>query len=799
MKNNDNETPNLVGEIKDFNMKTGTLIERLVFNHRPYVLSVFILLTLFFAYEVSQLRINSSYEQMMPSKHQYIQNYRANAIDLRMLGNSVRIAVENTQGETIYDPHYLAMLKEINDRVFLLPGVDRSYMKSLWMSSVMWTAVTEQGFEGGPVMPIDYDGSTESLNKLEMNIQKAGIIGDLVALDGKSSMIVVPLNEKDSAGKELDYKAFTDQLNNIKEQYSNKGITVHTVGFAKLMGDLILGIIKIFSYFLIAALIVTLVLFWYSRCWRSSFILVCCSILGVVWQLGIMNLLGYVLDPFSVLVPFLAFAIGVSHGTQMMNGTLNNLANGLPRYLAARYTFRTLYLPGLTALLSDAVGFAVLYTIPIPVIQNMAVQASIGIAALIFSNLVVIPIILSYTGCCKSAVERVSITANIHASKHPISKLLSRFIEPRIAKYVIVCTILLTVVGLLIGRNMKIGDVGDGAPELRADSVYNQDIKYFREHYGLSSDIFAVIVKTPQEGLTYFRSMIEMDRLEEILRDLPFVQSTVSASSLSRIFTSGSFEGDPRWFTISRDQNLTGDATNNVFTNRPGMINESRTVAPIIVYLDNHKAETLSKLVAVVQKFMREHNSKDISFSMAAGNAGIEAATNESVKWANNKMTAIVYIVVIALCFWAFKSWRGVLSAILPLVVMTILAQALMVMLNIGLKVATLPVIALGVGIGVDYALYLLTIFNNKRREGKSNEEAYSEALVSTGKGIALVGITLTIAVVTWIWSPIKFQADLGKLLSFMFLGNMIGALVILPALVAFLMPDGKLNKSAAS
>jgi len=796
--NNNDKTTDFVRDIDSFNKKTGSWIERLVFNNRIAYILVCVFLTLFFAYHVTQLRVNASYEQMMPSSHPFIKNYKVHAKDLHMLGNSVRIVVANTQGnKKIYDAHYIKMLKEINDRIFLLPGVDRSFMKSLWMSSVMWTAVTEQGFEGGPVMPLDYDGSAESLKKLEGNIQKAGITGDLVALDGGSSMIVIPLLERDSAGNELDYKAFTEQLEAIKVQYHDKGIELHITGFAKLMGDLILGIFKIFNYFLIAALIVTLVLYWYSRCWRATLIVVSCSLVGVIWQLGILRLMGYVLDPFSVLVPFLAFAIGVSHGTQMMKGTIVNLAKGFPRYLAARYTFRRLYWAGLAALLANVAGFSVLYVIKIPIIQNLALQSSMGIAALIFTNLLLIPVILSYTGVSKGSIEREVKTIDLHAGKHAISLLFSRFMEPRVAKYVLLGAALITIVGFVISRDVKIGDVSSGAPELRADSVYNQDIKYIQKHYGLSSDQFAVIVKTPEEGLTYFDTLLEMDRLEEKLRELPFVQSTVSAASLARIFTTGSFEGDPRWYTISRDSNLTGDATNNVFTNRPGFLNDSRTIAPIITYLADHKATTLSKMVTVVQEFAREHNTEKASFLLAAGNAGIEAAINEVVEWANYRMLALVYIVVFVLCLLAFRNWRAVIAAMTPLVIMTILAEALMVMLNIGLKVATLPVIALGVGIGVDYALYLLTVYLENHRQGKSTTEAYREALVSTGKSVALVGITLTVAVVTWIWSPIKFQADMGLLLSFMFFGNMIAALVILPALVIFLMPDKKLNETA--
>jgi predicted RND superfamily exporter protein len=145
--------------------------------------------------------------------------------------------------------------------------------------------------------------------------------------------------------------------------------------------------------------------------------------------------------------------------------------------------------------------------------------------------------------------------------------------------------------------------------------------------------------------------------------------------------------------------------------------------------------------------------------------------------------------VVAVLCLIAFRSWRAVIVALLPLALTSILCEALMVMLGIGVKVATLPVIALGVGIGVDYALYLLSVQLNGQRRGLSLPDAYRAALAFTGRIVALVGFTLAAGVITWAWSPIKFQADMGILLAFMFLWNMLGALILIPSLSYFLLP----------
>ena len=783
-KNQLNDMP-VVPRREDFDSRSGNLLERIIFNHRLLLVIACALLTAFLGYQAFHLEVNASFEKMMPQSQSFIKNYRDNAKALRGLGNSVRIVVENTQGD-IYDAHYLEVLRDINDKVFLVPGVDRSFMKSLWMPVVRWTEITAEGYKGGAVMPDTYNGSTESINTLKINVNRSGIIGSLVSNDQHSSMLFVPLLDSNAVtGKALDYRAFHDAIGAIKAKYESKGVHIHIIGFAQLVGELIHGLMQVFTYFFYAALISAALILLYTRCIRSTVLVVTCSIIAVSWQLGLMRLLGFVLDPYSVLVPFLIFAIGVSHGAQKMNGIMQDIGRGTHRYVAARYTFRRLFLAGLTALLADAVGFGVLAVIDIPVIRSLAIASSIGVAVLIFTNLILLPILLSYTSVSPRAAAR---TLKASEGNHPLPRILARFTTRPWAIGVIVVTVILSAVGLIIGKDLKVGDLDPGAPELRVNSTYNQDNAYITDHYKLSSDQFAIIVTTPSYGMVNYETLLEMDRLEEILRDLPGVQTTVSAASLARNYTAAGFEGSPKWITIDRDKYVVADAINYVYDSNPEMFNDDRSVAPIIAFLADHKAETLDRVVKTVEAFAAEHNTNERKFLLAAGSSGIDAATNIAVAKANRTMLFYVYAAVILLCFITFRNWRAVVVAVVPLVVTSILCEALMVKLGMGVKVATLPVTALGVGIGVDYALYLLTVHLVGQRSGLSITDAYSEALAFTGKVVALIGVTLGAAVITWAWSPIKFQADMGILLAFMFIWNMLGALVLVPSLATFLL-----------
>jgi len=783
----------VVRDPKDFDPMSGNRLERLIFNHRAAVVLVCLLVTIVLGFAATRISLNASYGKMLPVAHPYIQNFAANRSQLRGLGNTLRIVLENTQGD-IFDPGYLDVLKQVNDEVFLTPGVDRAWVKSIWMPVVRYTEVTEEGFAGGPVMPDNYDGSRESIEQLRQNITKAGLVGNLVANDFTAAMIIVPLLDADPAtGEPIDYWALSRAIEqNVRAKYENGDgrYKVRVIGFAKIIGSLLDGLRQVVAYFGVAILIAAAILFHFTRCVRSTFVVLLCSLVAVVWQVGILQLLGFGLDPFSVLVPFLIFAIGVSHGAQKMNGIQQDVGRGTCTLVAARYTFRRLFVAGVTALLNGAAGFAVLLLIPIPAIRELAVAATIGVCVLLFTNLVLLPVILSVTGVSRTAAARSLRQEAQGVGTTGVWAFFNRFAERRNwAAGALVVALLLGAGGYHVSRQLQIGDLDPGAPELRPDSRYNVDNAFITSHFSLSSDVFAVIVRTPAEACTRYATLQQADRLAWELQQLPEVQATVSLADSVKRVTAGTYEGTTKWYTLSRNQEILNYGAQQAIQNTPDLTNAECSVMPVIAFLKDHKAATLEQVSSTVERFIAENPVADVELLPAAGSAGVEAAVNQVVRKAWLEMLAYIYGAVAILCLIAFRSWRAVLVALLPLALTSLLCEALMVGLGIGVKVATLPVIALGVGIGVDYALYLLSVQLQGQRMGLPLAEAYRSALAFTGRIVALVGFTLAAGVVTWAWSPIKFQADMGVLLAFMFLWNMLGALILIPALSFFLLP----------
>ncbi|MBW2367070.1 MAG: RND family transporter [Deltaproteobacteria bacterium] len=772
----------------------GPFFVKLLFEHRKIWITLLILLTVFLGYQAAQVRPHAGFEKMIPLKHPYIVNFMAHRNDVQG-GNIVRVSVEAKTGN-IFNKDYLETLREINDELFFLPGVDRVGLKSLWTKNVQWRAVTEEGFDGGIVIDNNYDGSKETLAQVRRNIFRSGQIGRLVANNFKSTVILVPLLEfNPETGEELDYWDLSKKFDEIRSKYNSAEIEIHIIGFAKLLGDMIQGITAAAGFFAIAFAITFILLYAYCRCIRGTIVPLFCSVVAVIWQLGILNMLGYGLDPYSVLVPFLVFAIGISHGVQMINAVAFNASKGLvfPEMsrieLATRQAVRNLFTPGICALSSDAVGFLTLVFIEINIIQELAIAASIGVVLIILSNLIMLPLLIPVVGICETAISHAGARKD---KKNILTRACTPFVRAKPARIMVMVAVLLACFGLYASKDLKIGDLDKGAPELRADSQYNKDIEFITENYSTSSDVLIVMVETDKQKSASYEVMDSMDRLQWELENTEGVQSTVSVVNVTKRMSAMLNEGNFRWYALPRAQHA---IFSTLFTVPPGFITDELSLSNLFVFLEDHKAETLNRVTSTVENYAKNNPVAGINYLLAAGSSGIEAATNQMIKKFQIFMLIFIYAVVSLMVLATFRSFRAVLCIILPLGLTTILCQALMALLGIGVKVATLPVIALGVGIGVDYGIYIYSRFRQFLDEGHDFHSAYVAAMQTTGRAVAFTGVTLAVGVCTWVFSPIKFQADMGLLLTFMFLWNMLGIMFLLPALAYFFIKKNRFSE----
>nr|WP_297347315.1 MMPL family transporter [uncultured Glaciecola sp.] len=758
-------------------------IERLVFGNRLVVILAFLLTTLFLTYQASLLKLDAGFTKNIPLNHEYMKTYIKYKENFGG-ANNILVSVCDKKG-TIFNQNFFDTLKNVHDQLFFIDGVNRSLVVSLYAPATRFTEIVEGGFSGGPVIPADFNSSNPgALQVVRKNIDKAGIVGRQVSNDFTCAMVKAQLLDIDpETGNPLDTLKIAAELEEqLRGKFENEQTSVHIIGFAKMIGDVADGAKDVVLFFAIAIAITGIMVYFFCKSLMLTFLPLACSIVAVIWQLGLLTLFGFGMDPMSILVPFLVFAIGVSHGVQMINALGKKVAAGGNVETASRYAFRSLLLPGGIALLSDTVGFITLLVIDIGIIKELAITASMGVAVIILTNLLLLPVLMSYVKL--SDRRKDNYKQSVKAS--PFWDNVSNCATPRVAIGIVAFTAVLFVWGSIQSSNLKIGDLHAGAPALHEDSKYNQDTFLITDKFEITVDYISLIVETSPEACTSYEVMTAIDEFQWKMQNTQGVQSTISLASVAKKVNAGYNEGNPKWQVLPRNQSTMVQAVSRVPTSS-GLLNGDCSVMPIILFLEDHKAEMINVIVDAVKALRAEYQTDDLQIKLASGPVGVMAATNEAVEASQKPMLYYVFGAVILLCLISFRSIRATLAVVIPLYVVSVLAQALMTFLNIGLTVSTLPVIALGIGIGVDYGIYILSTMTQRLRAGDDVQSAYLAALRERGSAVLFTGITLAIGVSTWVFSSLKFQMDMGILLTFMFLVNMLGAIFVLPAIARIL------------
>ena len=752
-----------------------------MFRHRTPLVCAFAALTAVMAFFATRLHIDASFNKSLPLNHEYIRTFTKHQ---REFGgaNRVLVALMAERGD-LFNAPFFAELKRVTEEVTFLPAVDRPQVQSLFTPNVRYIEVVEDGFAGGNVIPADFSPTPANFARVRENIVKSGKLGQLVANDFTGAIVSAQLLEIDPrTGAKIDYARVAEGLEQIRhrvERDSGGAIKVHVIGFAKVIGDIGDGARGVLLLFGISIVVTALLVWDYAGRWKLAAAPIVCSLVAVVWQLGAVNALGYGIDPFSILVPVLVFAIGVSHGVQKICTFRNEAFKGQDGPTAARAAFMQLIAPGIVALLTDTVGFITMLVIKIPTIQELAITASLGVSVIMVTNFFLLPILLSYLHLPPSYAAWVAAR---RAKGNRLWNKLARSMKPRPSMVIIVLSFVLGAWGYWKGSAVRIGDTQAGIPELRQNSRYNQDTRVITSKFSIGVDILSVIVETVPNGCVDYEVVALMDQFEGRIRAVPGVQSVVSLPSVAKTINAGYSEGSLKWRILPRNPQTLAQVVSPIET-ATGLLNADASVMPVMIFLSDHKAETLLAVTDAVKAFAAGHHSPKAKFLLASGNAGVMAATNEVVAAAEHPILLWVFGAVIALCLITFRDVRAALCIVVPLALVSFLAYALMAYLDIGLKTSTLPVVALGVGIGVDYGIYIFARLQAELKAGEYFEDAMFSALKDAGAAVVFTGLTLAIGVSTWIFSDLKFQADMGLLLTFMFLVNMVAAIILLPAM----------------
>ena len=843
-------------------------LENIVFRSRLIILGFFAAFTIYSGYYATKQEMTAGFEKQLPAGHEYIQTFQEYRD--RLFGSNRIIVVLKQREGVIWNKDYFSTYKDLTDALFYLPGVARHTLTSLWTPNSRYFEITEDGFVADDVIPgtITVDNLDEqcvsrlktaslattcepALSIIENNVVRGGFVGRLVANDFSAAMVRAELLDLDvRTGERLNYFELAEKLeSDIRAKFENDKYEVQIIGFAKLIGDIADGAGTVVQFFGVALILTIMSVYVYARSAVLTFLPLFCSLTSLVWQFGILKLLGYGLDPLAILVPFLVFAIGVSHGVQQINLITAEISKGSSSDEAARASFRGLLIPGSMALVTDLVGFGTLILIPIQMIQELAITASIGVALKILTNLVMLPVMVSFFKIDDGFAARA---AKARETRIRIMQTIGNVANPRAAIVIVFLAIALFVTAFIQSQDRHVGALHAGSPELRKEARYNEDSRAIADKFALGLNLLTVIVETPAEACINYPYMKYLNEFSWYLRNVEGVSLVLSLPYVTRQSSAGFNEGNLKWQALPRNKFALVQSVSPIGTST-GLLDEDCRLLTQLIFLDDAKATTIERVTKAIKTFRDEQPSPvanlmvitdppirdasgyelgiktdvvdngvdsalaitydveqdtpesllgalaarglkvtssevdEVSIRLASGNMGVQAAVNEEIEISELPMMMYVYLTIIALVILTYRDWRATIACCVPLTLATFMGYWFMEVLEIGLTVATLPVMVLAVGLGVDYAFYIYNRIQFHLSEGDDVTLSFKKTLNETGMAVVFTAVTLAIGVSTWAFSALKFQADMGLLLAFMFMINMVMAVTVLPALAVVL------------
>ncbi len=771
-----------------------------IFHHRKILLILNILITIVLGVMASQLRVQAGFTKMIPLNHPYMSTFLEYQQDFGG-ANKVLVVLKNDKG-SIFEKNFMEQIRQVTEEVFYVKGVERSSVTSLFTPNVRYNEVVEDGFRGGNIVSADFAGTPEQLTQVRENLLKSDWVGRIVANDQTAAMVVATLQENDpETGQRLDLQEVAKKLEEIRGKYETGGTTVHIIGFAKAMGDIAQGAAGVLVFFGVAFVITAILLYWYSGSLMLTSLALICAVVPVIWLLGLLPVFGLGLDPMSILVPFLIFSIAVSHAVQMTNAWKLETLHGADGVTASTHAFQKLFIPGATALLANAFGFMVIAFVDIEIVRELAYTATIGVTVMIITNKVLLPILMSYY---RFSPEAASKLAGKETAGDWLWEKLGPLASRKTAWIAILIGLVLLAFGISQARHLHIGDLGKGVPELKPDARYNQDVEMITSHFAIGVDNLQVIAEAKpaddEDSPCVDRAVMEkVEDFEFQMRQVDGVATVRSLAGFVKNMTQMFAETFSKWRMLPESRAQIAQGVGYATRLGTEFMDSRCTAIPINIYTVDHQATTIEHIVDRIKAFKEAGGDTDkVTFRLASGNVGVMAATNEAVHAADKWVNLALFMSVGVLCLLTFRSLRLTLCVLLPLALVTVLCNALMAILGIGVKVNTLPVVALGVGVGVDYGIYLFERIKHGMQEGMSLVDSYVEALKQRGTASLFTAVTMTVSVGTWYFSALKFQADMGILLAFMFLVNVFGAILLAPALAAYFIKDSRFAKGAA-
>jgi predicted RND superfamily exporter protein len=756
---------------------------RLILRWRVLVLLVILGLTGFFGYEITRVKVSSPVIDQFPSTHPYVKTFIKYS---QVFGGADRVIIQlEVKRGDIFNTKTLEKVQRITKALELLPAINNYQVLSLAQKKVKEQVNDSvRGLRYVPLMWPKVPQTKEEIEDLRQRVYRnERVHGSLVSLDDKATLIIGGF-----FANKLDPQKTYLAIEKIVAAEEDANTSFQIIGRPILLGFILQQYPQLAKLFLATVASILVLLLLYFRDLRGVLVPLTTAVVSAIWGVGFLGVLGYNFDPLVIVVPFIISARALSHSVQLVARYIEEYFDKKDKKEAALAVFGGLFKPGMVAIITDAAGVMLVWLTPIPLLQKLAVMGGFWVLSIVISDMILNPVFLTFLPAPKAPRE---------IRKRWMDRLLftvGNWCLGSQRKTILVVTAVICAVGFFFARNLVVGDAHPGTPMLWPDSKYNLDTDRIARKFRNTEQFTVVVEGDSRDAIKTPEVLKTMELFQRHMELIPEVGSTSSIADILPKTISRLHSDDPKWELIPDDPESTGLFTELIFQgSEPGDLVRFITIdsqnANINCNLRDHKGETLRKVVAHAREFIDSHPLKRARFRLAGGLGGLTAAINEEVTRHQAQVTVLAFGIIFIFCAIAYRSLLAGLLFLVPLIASNYLTYALMGARQIGLDVNALPVVAVGVGLGVDYGLYVIGRIQEEYRKSGDIDTAVVTAVCTAGKAVAFTAGTMVFGVVFWSFSFLRFQADMGTLLLFWMIISMLGGLILLPTLVTLIKP----------
>lgn len=774
-------------------------------KYRYWILAGMTLLTIIFFYNVFlKLKIETNFFEIYPPKHQYIQLYNEFR---KMFGsaNVLTLVIERTDGKDIYNPDTMKKLDYLTENILKVKGVNPLQVTSATHPRVKQVTV---GLHGVGVWPLTYrctlgyPSTPEECQKFKQVIySQEAIRGFYVSLDDKSAVVYAGFWEEG-----LDFDYLYTAVNDLMKSVEDGNHKAHACGYPMLYAWMAHYKTQLLIVLLItfAAMIITLG--GYFRSVRGVMIPCVSGFLSGMWGLGFAGLMGFNVDPLLLVVPVLLSARALSHSCQCMDRYHQEYAVIGDKKQAIIKAYAAVFEPCLVGTVADGIGCLTICIASIPLMQKLAYVSSFWVISILLAVTILNPCILYFLPA-PAIEDKVKVKSWIGKRKfsgwsrlyQSTMELLLHLSGPRLKWWTVAVIIGLASCGAYTAASLRIGDSSAGGAILYPNHPYNVASQKINKDFVGESRMVVVLKGKQQEAIKNEKTLQMMEKLGDFMSsNIPNVGGTLSLTDLVRRINRMYHDGSPKWEMVPEDSRTLGAIYFMLSSAMaPGEMDQyvslpDYTNSNVTGFFRDYDHATIKKAISKTKEFadvVNKDPESNVEIRLAGGILGILAAVNEEVEWSYWAIFIVIFTTIFLLCAITYRSFKSALILILPVYISQVLCELFMMARHIDLNIDSLPVASVGVGVGIDYGIYLMSRIKEECAVTNDLEHAKLMALTTTGKTIMFTALTLVVALVPWLFSSIKFQAEMGELMLFLMVFNMIGALVFVPALTAALKP----------